>query len=363
MEKVDELVRYTDARGGAHRAGTFAPDVLARIQLMMDQHLGGKPLRTAETGCGASTILFSDHGGEHIAYCLDDTGEENSSVSFARECPLFKSRNTRFVFGPTQRTLIAEPPDGEFDMVLIDGPHAFPFPEIEYFFFFDKLKSGGVLVVDDIHIPTIRHLFDVIRADDMFMLHSVVRRTAFFVRTGLPGFPRDGDGWPSQRFNAQRFPASLDDLTRTPPLALPFHLAGRKVADTLMPYVDRGFVEFEDTFATEGRLSILRIVLGKQAAARMRVSLVIRPFFAAERPGASCQITAQHKSVEQLSFASGSAGQHRVSFTVEQPGELLHLRFENFNVRQLRHLNEVEENRNPFYQLGLAILEFQAVPT
>jgi hypothetical protein len=60
-----------------------------------------------------------------------------------------------------------------------------------------------MLVLDDIHIPTINNLFRFLAADVMFELETVRDRTAFFRRTAGPPFDPWQDGWWLQRFNKQ----------------------------------------------------------------------------------------------------------------------------------------------------------------
>ncbi|MGI8745226.1 MAG: hypothetical protein ACR2NN_22165 [Bryobacteraceae bacterium] len=88
--------------------------------------------------------------------------------------------------------------------VLIDGQHAFPFPQLEYFYLYPRLEENGLLILDDIHIHTIQELYRFIRADEMFELTGVVERTAFFRRTAAPVFNPMGDGWSLQRYNRNR---------------------------------------------------------------------------------------------------------------------------------------------------------------
>jgi hypothetical protein len=111
------------------------------------------------------------------------------------------------VVGPTQLTL----PRYEFgplDAALLDGPHAYPFPELEYYGVYPHLSEGALLVIDDIHIPGVANLFRFIKEDAMFDLLEVATRTAFFVRTGAPTFDPLGDGWENQAYNAKRFPVA-----------------------------------------------------------------------------------------------------------------------------------------------------------
>jgi hypothetical protein len=75
-----------------------------------------------------------------------------------------------------------------------------------HYSFYPQIRPGGLLVVDDIHIPTITHLFRVLQEDAMWRLLAVELYTAFFQRTDAPTFDPFGDGWIHQRFNRDRFP-------------------------------------------------------------------------------------------------------------------------------------------------------------
>lgn len=160
---------------------------------------------SAETGCGKSTVLFSNISEQHTVFALDDRhlGDE-SSVNFYEKCPLTRLDRVRAIFGPTQLTLPRYDFSQEFDVVLIDGPHGFPFPELEYYYFYPHIRAGGVLIIDDVNIPTIGRMADIISEDEMWELVRVVASTAIFRRTGAPTFDPLGDGWWTQRYNRRR---------------------------------------------------------------------------------------------------------------------------------------------------------------
>jgi hypothetical protein len=160
---------------------------------------------SAETGTGKSTLLFSHLSQHHTVFTFDDAGH-GDSLRAVQESPLLNGNHVHFVLGPTQRTLPAHEFKGMLDAVLIDGPHGYPFPELEYYFFYPHIRSGGLLVIDDVNIPTISHLVDVIRQEDMFEMVNTVQCTAFFSRTDSP--PRDpfGDNWWLQAYNSKHYP-------------------------------------------------------------------------------------------------------------------------------------------------------------
>ena len=188
---------------GRHAAGTTPSPVMRAIA----RHAGNEVAASVETGSGKTTILFSRLSKNHKAFTIDD-GSSDHGTAFAANSPLFDKSTVEFIYGPTQRTLPAYHFEHELDVALIDGPHAFPFPELEYFHLYPKLKPGSLFILDDIHIPNINNMYKFLREDDMFDLIEVVYTTAFFRRTSAPTFDPFGDGWPTQGYNKRRFPAT-----------------------------------------------------------------------------------------------------------------------------------------------------------
>lgn len=157
-------------------------------------------LHSAETGAGRSTLLLSHVSAHHVVFTKDDRGD-GDSLDRVRSSPLLASGAVEFVVGPTQLTVPRHTFTEPLDLVLLDGPHAFPFPELEYYYLYPQLRPGAVLIVDDIHIPSVRVLFDFLSQDAMWRRVMVVDKTAFFTRTDAPTFDPVGDGWWLQRYN------------------------------------------------------------------------------------------------------------------------------------------------------------------
>src|ERR1700682_3267356 len=74
---------------------------------------------------------------------------------------------------------------------------------LEYYFLYPHLETGALLILDDIHIPTVHNLFQFLRRDAMFELDEIVQTTACFKRTSAPTFDPFGDGWWRQNYNAK----------------------------------------------------------------------------------------------------------------------------------------------------------------
>lgn len=177
-----------------HGAGTVANAVLDAVV----RHAGGRRIRhSMETGSGRTTLLFSHLSVHHQVFAVDAGG----SISQVRSCPLLNPGAVEFVEGPTQQTLPLHRFEHPLQLAMIDGPHGYPFPDLEYYYIYPHLETGALLIVDDIQIPTIRNLFCFLKADEMFELVEVVEQTAFFRRTGAEVFHPLCDGWWLQKYN------------------------------------------------------------------------------------------------------------------------------------------------------------------
>ena len=104
----------------------------------------------------------------------------------------------------TQKTLPNYRKFKKYDAILIDGPHGYPFPELEYYFLYPHIKTGGILIVDDVHIASIGRFADFLAEDEMFEFVELVSTTAVFRRTPTQLFDPTGDGWWQQDFNRRR---------------------------------------------------------------------------------------------------------------------------------------------------------------
>ncbi|MCF6322313.1 MAG: class I SAM-dependent methyltransferase, partial [Rhizobiaceae bacterium] len=186
----------------SHVAGAFSTTVLRRLEELLPE----KITATAETGCGKSTIMFSNLSSNHTVFCIDDREDDESSINYFESCKITKNKNVKLVLGPTQKTLPKYKGFKKYDVVLIDGPHGFPFPEIEYYYFYPHIKPNGILIIDDVHIATIGRLADFIAEDEMFEFVELVSTTAVFRRTDAEAFDPTGDGWWLQDFNRRRIP-------------------------------------------------------------------------------------------------------------------------------------------------------------
>jgi hypothetical protein len=195
LAKAESIVSISQ---GLHGSGTFSETALRAVAR---QIVDRKIKCSVETGSGASTLLFSHVSDWHIAFTVDSG---SGSLENVRRSPLFRSETVTIVEGPCQLTLPRYQFTEQVQAALIDGPHGYPFPDLEYYYIYPHVEAGGLLIIDDIQIPTIHNLFDFLSADDMWRLDEVVENTAFFIRTAAPTFPPTGDGWWLQKYNTRK---------------------------------------------------------------------------------------------------------------------------------------------------------------
>jgi Methyltransferase domain len=195
-----------------HRAGTVETAVLQAMERFAPSTIDW----SMETGCGKTTILLSNLSAQHHVFAFDDRTEDRSSIRYYEDCPLTARGRVTEILGATQLTVPRYAFTAPIDLALLDGPHGYPFPELEYYFVYPHLRTGALLVIDDIHIPTIHRLHTFLAEDEMFELVHIERTTSFFVRTSVPAFYPLGDGWEHQAFNKARFPAYPPPFTPPP---------------------------------------------------------------------------------------------------------------------------------------------------
>ncbi len=334
---IDRISQYYEELGG-HRAGTLSALPLNRLEWYLQTHFQGQEVRSVETGCGASTIVFAQQSAYHTVYCYDDRSETGSSVSYAQNFPGFRHDRVNWVYGPTQRTIFKEPLTQLVDLVLIDGPHGYPFPELEYFAFYTWLKPGGILIVDDIHIPTINNLYRFLLQDDSFRSHGVARTTAYFERAHSPAFNMEGDDWWLQRYNVQSFPF----VPMSPPnggVRLPISLVFDRKLAAGAPILTRGFSLLETPPVSEGYVSTVDVRLADDVPERVKVKLDLEPVCVAEREG--CGVTVLVNATEVDSWMFDAPGRRTIECEAPTNGkDALNLEFRNHGLRMANELKD-----------------------
>lgn len=202
LERITALQEICALPQDFHEAGVMSDAVLNAIF----RYASAMQIENSvETGCGKSTLLLSWLSRNHTVFTLERYGDLPClSYERVRHSELLNPEVVSFVPGASQLTLPNHRFDAPVQLALIDGPHGFPFPFIEYYYLYPQLAEDALLIVDDIHIPTIRWLHDFLVEDDMFEFLEIVGNTSFVRRTAHPALNPTGDDWWLQRYNTNR---------------------------------------------------------------------------------------------------------------------------------------------------------------
>jgi predicted O-methyltransferase YrrM len=176
-----------------------------------------------ETGSGLSTLVFLRKG---VAKVVSITPLGDSEFAAIRAYCAEKGIDARPLEGISRRSeeylpSASVPP---LDVILIDGRHGFPTPFIDWFYTARQLKTGGLMVVDDLQIATGMILADFMAADRDWedVLRPPEQRFAVFRKAGHGVL--DGD-WYTQEYLKASAPVTEVRLVQCRPPAAPYRFA------------------------------------------------------------------------------------------------------------------------------------------
>ena len=273
MDLISRLKAYED-RSTHPRRYTLTQHALERLE----RHLatlvrGGGTIHTCETGCGSATVAFSHYAASHVAFCDVHESSDAADLQYVRTHPEFRPEIVSFVLGAKAETLLAAPLPREIDVLLLNGSHAYPIPDLEYLALGRYLKPQGVLALSDIRIPTVKRLFDFLLQDEGFRLHQVSDSSAFFFRLSDHAWHEVRD-WRAQRYNRLFYPAhNLHAYSIG--YSLPFSIAFDRGERTLPSFLRAGFALRDGRPAMEGSRSSIVLPLDRRISGDVEVILGI----------------------------------------------------------------------------------------
>jgi hypothetical protein len=135
--------------------------------------------KTLETGAGISTIVFALKMSTHIAI-TPNVNEVEAIRDYAGRNQISLTR-VDFVVEPSD-SYLPRCVSHNLDLVLIDGKHAFPWPIIDWFYTADKLREGGILILDDAEMSSVAILKDFMYEDPHWKLLTCFGRHAVAFR-------------------------------------------------------------------------------------------------------------------------------------------------------------------------------------
>jgi predicted O-methyltransferase YrrM len=141
-------------------------------------------MKSLETGSGVSTLVFALSQTWHTAV-TPEADEARALQQYAKAAGIAMSRVT-FAVAPSEQFL----PTcdlSDLDVVLLDGKHAFPWPAIDWFYAADRLKSGGLMILDDTQLNSVRVVSDFMDADPHWRFEgNLCGRTSIYRKIAGP---------------------------------------------------------------------------------------------------------------------------------------------------------------------------------
>jgi hypothetical protein len=164
--------------------GMFKPGELINRWKLSDEELlfisrhVGKDSKTIETGAGCSTILFALLGCKHTCIVPDGPLTERI-LAFCKSKDIPTDKLT-FIIEPSEQGL-PKVETKDFDLALIDGRHGFPQPFLDWYYVSERLKNGGYVIIDDLHIWVCETLMSFLLEErsDWKLVHESLGGCAF----------------------------------------------------------------------------------------------------------------------------------------------------------------------------------------
>lgn len=135
----------------------IGPDVLRFIA----ENVGRKSV-TLETGAGCSTLIFALKSCQH--HCITPSLMETERITdFAAQNDI-DLKYVEFIVEPSE-VCLPRMSLHNLDLVLIDGKHAFPWPILDWFYTAERLKVGGIVILDDLKLRSVNVLREFMSVD------------------------------------------------------------------------------------------------------------------------------------------------------------------------------------------------------
>lgn len=217
QDMLERIVR-TDFRLNQTGEGGTAAWGLSRTALQQIARVTGPATVSAETGSGLSTLLFGALAAEHHCFTLLD--QDREKLIAAAERLDLTLRNVHFHVGDSAVTLPAtDLPD--LNIAVVDGGHAFPLPVLDWYYLTRSLSDGGLILIDDTWIPTVRILSTFLDLEPSWKVAARDGRSSWYRRQRPPATPSlYPDAWDLQGLNENvgRHFASMQALSTGPAL-------------------------------------------------------------------------------------------------------------------------------------------------
>jgi hypothetical protein len=178
---------------GSWQVGGLTVQIADRLaDLVLDL---GQP-RVVETGAGASTLIFLAAGASQVTSIAPDVGLGERIRAAGRERGL-PMENWTYVAERSEEALPVMARTGSFaDLAFIDGNHGMPSVFVDFCYLNTMIRSGGILVVDDLHLHSCSQLALLLRRQPEFELLTLDVKQGVFRKLSDERYLPDWRGQP-----------------------------------------------------------------------------------------------------------------------------------------------------------------------
>ena len=100
-----------------------------------------------------STLLFSRWASQHV--CIVGSGSQVDALRAHAEQRQIDLSSVRFEIGSSDQVLPSLQLEN-VDLYLVDGGHGFPHPVIDWYYGALLMRDGGIVIIDDIQLRSVR---------------------------------------------------------------------------------------------------------------------------------------------------------------------------------------------------------------
>jgi hypothetical protein len=128
-----------------------------------------------------STICFAVRSSEHT--CIVPSEQEIHLIRAYCRKKGISLDHVHFIVDYSQNVLPSLARE-DLDLVLIDGGHGYPIPAIDWFYTAPMLKTGGVVIIDDVQLWTGLELKCFLANEDAWKLVGDFARSTAYMKVG-----------------------------------------------------------------------------------------------------------------------------------------------------------------------------------
>ena len=197
LENIPEIHCW----GTEWRTGGFQKYHLSNMTSVIKEYTNGQNLRIIETGAGNTTITFlflnpqtlvsicpdADLKVRILEYCDNNNISTNALDLRLNRSEVEFPKIAQFALAPTGDNV-------KFDVALLDGGHGWPTVFVDFCYANIVLKKGGLLLIDDIQLYSVKELIRLLNEQPEYECISKIQKVWIWKKTVDTVFlPQEGN--------------------------------------------------------------------------------------------------------------------------------------------------------------------------